>query len=579
MEEGRSAVQQIPRTQRQLSQTSMGSLRKSSPQAGDFGKSPMVHGRIVLSRHPSSGTIQSGQLPSSPGPPIPSGDTPTGILDSRETASPPDSPKQGVAEHTPMLMGRSHPQWNRKAYYEAGVKYARQTGETDEDATAFDHLLDQPIEEHEHLTTVDDAVFYQIVWLDSFLNDQTGVKGGGSLSIIFTIWTTMCGSTMLSLPWAFGQAGFMMSLVVFAGGFCVSLYTVNMIFLQAKILKEKDYFSVLRRMSPVVEIIATWTSTLVLVVALMSYHIYATQSVVGCFAKDSSSFINKFNIALLIAGIEWVGSFVKNLEPLFKASTFAIVFVLFNMAFIIIKSIVAFGSDTCPDSSSSGGGAPSDSSDGSNIDNFAIYTSTWPQLASVLCLSFFLHNLICPILGSSKNPEKHGRDMFLGYLGTALCYLAPGLMSIAGFRHCSIEQNFLEMFPYDDKFALVARISVVCQICMVYPLLVFLCRSQIFTFYKNLPNNNLTSGAVSMIIILLAGIPAAFGIGVGDIASIGGGVCGLIWIYLLPISVHFWMKHKQGDRNTIIDICIKVAILGYGFTSVGLLFKQAFSSL
>ena len=488
MEEGRSAVQQIPAAQRQLSQTSMGSLsmRRSSPQAGDFGKSPMVHGRIVLSKHPSSGTMPTGQLP----PPSPSGETPTGILDSKETASPPESPKQYCEDtHTPMLMGRSHPQWNRKAYYEAGVKYARQTGETDEDATAFDHLLEQPIEDHEHLTTVDDAVFYQIVWLDSFLNNQSGVKGGGSISIIFTIWTTMCGSTMLSLPWAFGQAGFLMSLVVFVGGFCVSLYTVRMIFLQAKVLKEKDYFSVLRRMSPLVEVIATWTSTLVLIVALMSYHIYATQSVVGCFKKDSSSFISKFNIALLIAGIEWVVSFVKNLEPLFKASTFAIVFVLFNMSFIIIKSIMAFNSDTCPSSSSSSTG-----SEDSDVDNFAMYTSTWPQLASVLCLSFFLHNLICPILGSSKNPDKNGRDMFLGYFGTAMCYLAPGLMSIAGFRHCPIEQNFLEMFPYDDKFALIARISVVFQICMVYPLLVFLCRSQIFTFYKSLPNNVYVNG-------------------------------------------------------------------------------------
>ena len=63
---------------------------------------------------------------------------------------------------------------------------------------------------------------------------------------------------------------------------------------------------------------------------------------------------------------------------------------------------------------------------------------------------------------------------------------------------------------------------------------------------------------MSMLIILLAGIPAAFGIGVGDIASIGGGVCGLIWIYLLPISVHFWMKYRDGEQYVNYFLFISV---------------------
>ena len=105
---------------------------------------------------------------------------------------------------------------------------------------------------------------------------------------------------------------------------------------------------------------------------------------------------------------------------------------------------------------------------------------------------------------------------------------------------------------------------------------------------------------VGFIIIAISAFPAAVGVNIGDIASFGGGVCGLVWIYLLPITVHFWsLKYKAESyatpplppddtphtrqcvaslvpqyppappyRITVMDIIGKSAILLYGLTTV-----------
>eukprot|EP01061_Rhynchopus_euleeides_P016166 TRINITY_DN27369_c0_g1_i1.p1 TRINITY_DN27369_c0_g1~~TRINITY_DN27369_c0_g1_i1.p1 ORF type:complete len:518 (+),score=207.59 TRINITY_DN27369_c0_g1_i1:131-1555(+) len=470
------------------------------------------------------------------------------------------------------------------------VKHARQTGETDTEMGAFDHLLDQPME----LETLQTAVHFQIEWIDAFFFHKDPAerkKGASSASIIFTIWTTMCGSTMLTLPWAFNQAGFLMSLIVFFGGFFVSLYTCRMIYVQSQRMKETDYFKIVYRMSPVVEKVAQWTSTLVLVVALMSYHKYSTQSILGLSSSDSK-YYSDFYVATGVALLQFSISFVKNLDPLFKMSTFSIVFVLFNMVFIIFKSgQVWYDPDKyCPAVDNTT--APSDNMSADwtwdvpslmevhTVDNFKLYRNTWPQFASVLCLSFFLHNLICPVLQTSGNPSKAGRDHILGYSGTAVCYILPGLSALFGYRHCQgdIQSNFLDtkMFPTDDYFAFVCRICVLFQNCMVYPLLVFICRSQVFDFFRDSPylrHTKVNSAIVAGVLISLAAIPAAFKVQVGMVASFGGGICGLVWIYILPVTVHFWSKSVSGDKIGLGDIIAKVLILIYGTTTVILLFS------
>ena len=429
------------------------------------------------------------------------------------------------SQPTPMIMSRTHPQYHRKAYIEAGVKFAREKGETQSQAGAFDHLLDYRNLDFENM---EEALVDQMDWIDHFFFKKakdSRSKKSSSASIIFTIWTTMCGSTMLTLPWAFAEAGFMMSLIVFFGGFCVSLYTCRMIYVQSLRMQEKEYFRIIRKMSPIIEVGAQWTSTLVLVVALMSYHKYATQCILG-LTSTRNEFLQNSYVAITFGVVQFFISFVKNLGPLFKLSTFSIVFVLFNMSFIVIKSIqVANDSSLCPNTVTTPS-PPINStlefeeySFGADVfydwdegvvygasphkNGFSLYKSTWPRFAAVLCLSFFLHNLICPILDNSASPGKAARDHFLGYAGTALCYMLPGLSALFGYRNClegSVLSNFLDpkMFPADDYFAFVCRICVLMQNSMVYPLLTYLCRSQVFEFFRDSPylNHTRTNSAV-----------------------------------------------------------------------------------
>ena len=517
----RTAPVSVPTLARQNSQVygSYGSVRSekegSSVSPAVVSSTPM-HGREIILRngeqrsprtYHAAGRTHS-QLTVGPGTPtveVEGAGFAANQNNGSPTSSPAPSPTMAAQQATPVIMSRNHPQFHRKAYYEAGVKHARETGETDTEIGAFDHLLDQPVAAE----SLQEAVHNQINWIDTFFfhKDPKKKEGASSASIIFTIWTTMCGSTMLTLPWAFNQAGFLMSLIVFFAGFCVSLYTCRMIYVQSVKLNETNFFKVIWRMSPLVEAIAQWTSTLVLVVALMSYHKYSTQSILG-LSDTSWKFFSDFYVALAVAVLQFVFSFIRNLEPLFKMSTFSIVFVLFNMTFIIVKSAQVWNDPSlCPagmedgSDNTSASGSLSVDEDGTlssillqhahvhTVDNFKLYKDTWPQFASVLCLSFFLHNLICPVLETSANPGKAGRDHLLGYIGTAICYILPGLSAVFGYRHCAgtIESNFIDkkMFATDDYFAFVCRICVLMQNCMVYPLLIYLCRTQVFDFFRD----------------------------------------------------------------------------------------------
>lgn len=67
----------------------------------------------------------------------------------------------------------------------------------------------------------------------------------GSMVIIFSIWNTMAGSAIVSLPWAFQTSGLLLGIIISFVSFLVSYYTCYLIVLTAK--KDKDYVYTLKK--------------------------------------------------------------------------------------------------------------------------------------------------------------------------------------------------------------------------------------------------------------------------------------------------------------------------------------------
>ena len=62
-----------------------------------------------------------------------------------------------------------------------------------------------------------------------------------------------------------------------------------------------------------------------------------------------------------------------------------------------------------------------------------LVSSNFAPLAGILCAGYFLHTCSLPIIRSSKNPEKNGRDIFLGYLLVFCSYAICGCLGYIGF--------------------------------------------------------------------------------------------------------------------------------------------------
>ena len=68
-----------------------------------------------------------------------------------------------------------------------------------------------------------------------------------------------------------------------------------------------------------------------------------------------------------------------------------------------------------------------------NIRTLVTFNLNFAPLAGDLCTGYFLHTCSLSVLRSSRNPEKNGRDLFLGYLLVWLSYAVVGTFGYIGF--------------------------------------------------------------------------------------------------------------------------------------------------
>lgn len=51
----------------------------------------------------------------------------------------------------------------------------------------------------------------------------------------------------------------------------------------------------------------------------------------------------------------------------------------------------------------------------------------------MMCLGYYLHNCVIPILRNAKDPSNNKRDMFIGYFLVFISYVLVGIAGYIGF--------------------------------------------------------------------------------------------------------------------------------------------------
>ncbi|KAE9419764.1 hypothetical protein Angca_005888 [Angiostrongylus cantonensis] len=177
----------------------------------------------------------------------------------------------------------------------------------------------------------------------------------------------------------------------------------------------------------------------------------------------------------------------------------------------------------------------------------------FPAFTGLLTMSFFIHNSILTILGCQRHPENNTRDLSIGYALVGMSYIAISVTFYIAFpfpRSCILD-NLLNNF--DDSYlpSSVARVLIFFQMFSIFPLIMYLIRSQISCLLYNNPWPGIVFVLLlNTIIVSLAVLTAVFYPKVGSIVRYFGAVSGMVLIYALPCLVYMKLSSRAFELST-----------------------------
>jgi len=370
-----------------------------------------------------------------------------------------------------------------------------------------------------------------------------------SISTIASIWNTMIGSTLVTLPYGFSQAGMVDGVLVILvmGGICC--YTCCLVIWHGS--KFPDFTDFTKHFFGQRGAVASmFASVLVLTGALIAYHILMAQNLklvvqeIGAQAAPGSAFASAWadettgnTYASVVVLLLFPLTTLMDAAPLVKLNSCGVIFCIAVIVFIVYHGV---GVLALPDS------------DPGSVAQRSLAVTSGPSfgvLGGIASLSFFIHNAIHPILRNAV-PEHRARDTCVAFALVGTCYLVVGLLGYVGFGASPITQNFLFSFPANDWFAFTTRFAMTCQLASCYPLVLFIVRTQFFgILYKTMwPGLGRVCG-LNAVIMTLSTCCSIFKVPLATILGYTGAFCSFILVYLVPIGAHMRVRKLETQRE------------------------------
>ncbi|XP_076462859.1 neutral amino acid transporter 9-like [Babylonia areolata] len=417
-----------------------------------------------------------------------------------------------------------------------------------------------------------------------------------SIVTIFSLWNTMMGTSLLSIPWAIHQAGFVggitllvvMALIMFYTSYLV-LKSVNWV--QGKTFKEFSdvcghFLGRMARYLANFSSIVTLLGGMIVYWILLSnflYHIVVfihgkiytgpagngTNCVDGsngsCLYSNSShqytdaickasgnistltdhSTFNKvwtenLSVPLILVGLLiWLVNF-KSATIFTKLNSLGVISVVYLLVFTCVKA--------------AGWGIHLNLGFSTDVPSHDPYYSpdfkpTFPALTGICALAYFVQNCVIAITRNNQNQENNIRDLSIAYGLVAFCYIFVGALIYISFplaKSC-IEDNFLNNLVADDLMAFIAHVLLFFQMTCVFPLLCFILRSQLFlAIYGNDWPSFKHVIVLTVVLFTICVLFAIFVPRIGHIIGFVGAFCGLAYAIALPCGVYIQAQRVNG---------------------------------
>lgn len=191
-------------------------------------------------------------------------------------------------------------------------------------------------------------------------------------------------------------------------------------------------------------------------------------------------------------------------------------------------------------------------------------------LAGILTLGFFIHNCIVSILKTNRYQENNIRDLGAAYFIVGLLYATIGGVAYLSFSTTeTIPQDILTLMSERNIPTMIARFFVVLQLVSVYPLLLIIIRLQFFgLFWKDPYPSWIHVAILNLVILSITSAVAAFYPKIATVLRFTGAVCGLIYVFVLPISTH-WILQKRRGELTWTSLIFHSILIAAGLLSAG----------
>ena len=409
------------------------------------------------------------------------------------------------------------------------------------------------------------ANLFEVLQTSSIKEDEE--RKVKSIYTILSIWNTMMGSTLISMPYYISLAGIIPSILILFIYGLISFYTAKIVVKTGG--KDNDYadtvFRYFGKFGKIGKILQIIFNLSINVGATFIYFIIINQNLYPCIAVflnkvcglnniDSEDLRPDFSrFSIIYCGIA-IGILVfpllimKEMGFLVRINSFGIYFVSVLIIFVLFNGFK---------------GLFTTKYEFKYIKNIKdieprylyLFGPNPSKLAGGACLGLFAHSVILPLLKNNEKQENNKRDLLIGYILVIFTYLAVGILGYIGFSAKNFDgdfkDNWFRFFKGDDYFILILRLLNVFQLLSIFPVLNYIVRIQFFgIFFNNSFPSYLHIVIFSIILISLCFLILYFMYNtLGSLIAIIGATTGFFLIFLIPIIVNIVYYRRKHPHN------------------------------
>ena len=408
---------------------------------------------------------------------------------------------------------------------------------------------------------------------------ESDARKVSSLQTIRSIWNTMIGSSIVSIPYNVYYAGIIPTIIIgLLYGF-ICYFTCNIIVRLAG--KEEEFAKVVynyfnyglgKKYAKAGRVLQITFNLMINIGATFIYFLIINQNLFPCICfflkkifgvdiddEDITPYFNKFSLfycALIVGSALLPLTLFKEMSILVKFNSYGIFFVSALLVYVIYTAIYSLAKDTFHFEYK-------ENIKGEKDRNLFLFGENPGMLAGTLSLGLFSHSVILPILKNNKHQENNRRDLFYGYLLVTFTYIIIGILGYIGFSgsrfDSDFKDNWFRFFKSDNIIILILRILNVVQLVSIFPILFCSVRNQFFkTFFEHHLSNKfyITLFSVILLSLCILVLYVCYNT-LGKLISIIGASTALVLIYSIsPVTnmIYYYIRHQTKEEvQKILD--------------------------